>query len=162
MEGMSDQPHHPGPQDTDPLTALAPGHRLARGVARSFTDLGWSCLFEVSLKSGRRVDVMALDGKGRIAVVEVKSSLADYRSDQKWQEYLEFCDLFYFAVPEDFPREVLPSEPGLIITDSFQAAIVRESPSTPLAAARRKALTLRFARLAGSRLLQAIDPRLSP
>ncbi len=139
---------------------LAPGHRLARGVARGLTDLGWSCLFEVSLKTGRRVDVMALDDKGRIAVVEVKSSLADFRADQKWEGYLDFCDLFYFAVPEEFPREVLPQEPGLMICDSFQCEILRESPLTPLAPARRKALTLRFARLAGQRLLGALDPRL--
>ena len=137
---------------------LAPGHRLARGVARGLSDLGWSCLFEVSLKTGRRVDVMALDGKGRIAVVEVKSSIADYRNDRKWEEYLAFCDLFYFAVPLDFPREILPEEPGLIVCDAFQAEILREAPATPLAAARRKALTLRFARLAGNRLLSKIDP----
>ncbi len=145
--------------DEDPLAALAPGHRLARGVARGLTELGWACLFEVSLKTGRRVDVMALDEKGRIAVVEVKSSLADFRADRKWEDYLEFCDLFYFAVPEDFPRDVLPGEPGLIVCDSFQAEILREAPETPLAAARRKALTLRFARLAGNRLLGALDPR---
>ena len=145
--------------DEDPLAALAPGHRLARGVARGLTELGWACLFEVSLKTGRRVDVMALDEKGRIAVVEVKSSLADFRADRKWEDYLAFCDLFYFAVPEDFPRDVLPDEPGLIVCDSFQAEILREASETPLAAARRKALTLRFARLAGNRLLGALDPR---
>ena len=127
------------------LSAMAPGHRLARGVGRALTDLGWSCLFEVVLKTGRRVDIMALDEKGRIAVVEIKSSLADFRSDGKWQEYLEFCDLFFFAVPEDFPRET--------------AAIIREAPETSLAPARRKALTLRFARTAGQRLLQTLDPR---
>ena len=148
-----------GLENEESLEALAPGHRLARGVARGLTDLGWSCLFEVSLKTGRRVDVMALDEKGRIAVVEVKSSLADFKADQKWEQYLEFCDLFYFAVPEDFPRDVLPAEPGLMICDAFQAEILRESPLTPLAAARRKALTLRFARLAGNRLLTALDPR---
>jgi len=153
---MTKRDHQP---DDDVLGSLAPGHRLARGVARSLTDLGWSCLFEVSLKTGRRVDVMALDGKGRIAVVEVKSSLADFKADQKWELYLEFCDLFYFAVPEDFPREVLPAGPGLMICDSFQAEILREAPVTPLAAARRKALTLRFARLAGNRLLSSLDPR---
>lgn len=144
--------------DSD-LSGMAPGHRLARGVGRALTDLGWSCLFEVVLKTGRRVDVLALDKKGRIAVVEIKSSLADYRSDGKWQEYLEFCDLFFFAVPEDFPREVLPDEPGLIIADRYTAAIIREAPEAPLAPARRKALTLRFARTAGQRLLQVLDPR---
>ncbi len=141
------------------LAAMAPGHRLARGVGRALTDLGWSCLFEVVLKTGRRVDIMALDDKGRIAVVEIKSSLADFRSDGKWQEYLEFCDLFFFAVPEDFPREVLPDEPGLIIADRYTAAVIREAPETSLAPARRKALTLRFARTAGQRLLQTLDPR---
>jgi len=94
---------------------------------------------------------MALGPKGQIAIAEVKSSLEDFRVDVKWPEYLPYCDLFYFAVAPEFPREILPVEPGLIVADSFGGAVLAEAPSTPLAPARRKALTLAFARLAAMR-----------
>ena len=83
----------------------------------------------------------------------MKSSIEDYRCDRKWGEYAPFCDQFYFAVAPEFPREILPEEPGLIVADGFGGAILRPSPVTPLAGARRKALTLGFARLAALRAI---------
>lgn len=145
-----------------PSESLSPdGIALARGVARVFHDQGYSVLVEFPLGIGRRVDVMGLARDGRVAVAEVKSSLADFRADKKWHEYLEFCDAFYFAVPETFPREVLPAGSGLIIADRFGGQIVRPAAACkPIAAARRKALTLRFARTAAFRLRSASDPSL--
>src|SRR6185503_9724200 len=96
-------------------------------------------------------DLMALGRKGEIFIVEVKSSLEDFRTDQKWGEYLPYCDAFAFAVAPEFPREVLPEEPGLIVADGFGGAVLREPPMTPLAGSRRKALTIAFARLAALR-----------
>ncbi|MEQ9173536.1 MAG: MmcB family DNA repair protein [Alphaproteobacteria bacterium] len=125
--------------------------RLARGVGRLFADLGAESLTEVPLKGGRRADVLAIDRKGRVLIAEIKSGPADFRSDNKWPEYQDWCDVFYFAVAEDFPRALLPDSTGLIIADAFSAAIIREAPEQPLASARRKALTLRFARLAAAR-----------
>ncbi|MEQ8652503.1 MAG: MmcB family DNA repair protein [Kiloniellales bacterium] len=145
------------PQDS-PLLAMAPGQRLARGVTRMLTAEGWSVLSEVSLKNGRRADLLALSDKGDFLLVEVKSSLADFRSDSKWPHYLPFCDRFAFAVPEDFPLERLPPEPGLLIADPFGAAQVRPPPESRLAPARRRALQIRFARLAAQRLLTLTDP----
>jgi hypothetical protein len=125
--------------------------QVTRGAARLLAALGLAPLLEVRLPNGRRADVMALGPKGEIAIVEVKSSLEDYRADQKWTEYLPYCDSFYFAVSPEFPRAVLPDGPGLIIADSFGGAILIDSVVAPLPPARRKALTLAFARGAAFR-----------
>jgi len=124
---------------------------VTRGAARLLADLGHAPLAEVTLPNGRRADLMALDRKGRIFIVEVKSSIEDFRTDAKWGEYLPYCDGFAFAVAPEFPQHVLPDEPGLIVCDGFGGAVLREAPATPLAGARRKALTLAFARLAALR-----------
>lgn len=128
------------------------GIRLASGVQVLFTALGYSSMTEVKLRSGRRVDVMGINDKGHILVAEVKSGAADFRSDGKWHEYLEFCDGFYFAVADDFPLDLLPEDQGLIIADPYHAEILRLSQDFKLNAARRKNITLRFARQAAERL----------
>ena len=124
---------------------------VTRGAARLLVALGYAPLAEVCLPNARRADLMALGPKGDLAIVEVKSGIDDYRTDLKWPEYLPYCDAFYFAVAPEFPRDILPEEPGLIVADGFGGAVLREAPSTPLAPARRKALTLAFARLAALR-----------
>ena len=98
---------------------------------------------------------MALGPRGELAIVEVKSSPEDFRADAKWREYQPFCDSFYFAVAPEFPRHILPPEPGLIVADGFGGAVLAQAPFTPLAGARRKALTLAFARLAALRSLSS-------
>jgi len=128
---------------------------VTRGAARLWAALGWAPVAEMPLPNGRRADLMVLSPKGEIAIVEVKSSLEDYRVDRKWGEYAPFCDQFYFAVAPEFPRDILPEGPGLIVADGFGGAVITPSPVTPLAGARRKALTLAFARLAA---LRAIGP----
>lgn len=131
---------------------------ITRGVIRAFGDMGHACVAELPLGNGRRVDVMALDRGGQLTVVEVKSSLADYRADGKWREYLPYCDAFYFAVAEDFDRSVLPGDVGIMVADCYGAAILSPSPEFKMAAARRKALTLRFARAAARRLMRSEGP----
>jgi hypothetical protein len=138
----------------EPLTALL----LARGVCRELQLLGYASLLEVALANGRRADIMALGGGGEIAIVEIKSSLADFRAERKWQEYWEFCDRLFFAVAADFPREIIPEDCGLIVADPFGAAVLRQSPVRPLGAARRRAVTLRFARIGAQRLRRTLDP----
>lgn len=108
---------------------------------------------------GLRVDVIALDRKGEIWVIECKSSRTDYVSDQKWTGYLEWCDRFFWCVPEDFPLDILPGEDGLILADPYDAEIIRYGPVTKLAAARRKAITLKIARNGLDRLGALVDPR---
>ena len=127
--------------------------QIARGVLRLMGDHGYAGVTEMTLANGRRADVAAISAGGDITIVEIKSCLNDYRTDQKWPDYQPFCDRFYFAVGHDFPREVIPDHVGLIIADAFGGAILREAPLDKLAAARRKAMTLRFARLAASRLM---------
>jgi len=124
---------------------------VTRGAARLLTALGYAPLAEVTLPNGRRADLMALGRRGEILIVEVKSGPEDFRTDQKWQEYRPYCDAFAFAVAPEFPREILPEEPGLIVADGFGGAVLREAGAIPLAGARRKALTLAFARLAALR-----------
>jgi hypothetical protein len=124
---------------------------VTRGAARLFVALGYAPLMEVALPNGRRADILALGPRGEIAVAEVKSGIEDYRADRKWAEYAPFCDRFYFAVAPEFPRTVLPDGPGQIVADAFGGAVLVEAPVAPLAPARRKALTLAFARLAAFR-----------
>jgi len=126
---------------------------VTRGAGRLLWSLGYAPMAEVSLPNGRRADLMGLGPRGEIVIVEVKSGLEDYRVDRKWGEYGPFCDRFYFAVGPHFPREHLPDGPGLIVADAFGGAVVVEAPVTPLAPARRKALTLAFGRLAALRAL---------
>lgn len=135
--------------------------KLARGVGRLLRDLGYESLTEFTLRSGRRADLAGIDRKGRIAIVEIKSSVADFRADQKWPEYRDFCDLFYFAVPLDFPVEILPDDTGLILADAYSGDIARPAPEHPkhLHASRRREVTLRFARTAAKRLRHLEDPR---
>ncbi len=109
-----------------PETTLA----VTRGAARLMADMGYAPLLEVCLPNGRRADVMALGPKGEIVICEVKSGIEDFRSDRKWGEYAPFCDAFYFAVAPEFPLDVLPNEPGLIVADGFGGAVVRESNVT--------------------------------
>lgn len=144
---------------TDETEARLDATAIARGTLRLLTDQGWQGLTEFTLGSGRRADIAALDGAGRILIVEIKSSLADYRSDQKWRSYLEYCDAFTFAVGADFPREVLPEEVGLIIADRYGGAVMRPPFTRALHPSRRRAETLRFARTAAQRLTLAADPR---
>jgi len=141
------------PADRDAVTEA-----VTRGVGRALMELGFGVVIEMPLASGRRADVMAIDRRNAIVIVEVKSSLEDFRADQKWPEYREWCDRLYFAVAENFPRDVLPENAGLIVADRFGAAIIREARASPLAAARRRAILLRFALVASGRLWRAIDP----
>ena len=124
---------------------------VTRGAARLLVEMGYAPLAEVGLPNGRRADLMALGRKGEIVIVEVKSSPEDYLTDRKWAEYAPYCDAFFFAVAPEFPISLIPPEPGLIVADGFGGAVVREPGWTPLVAARRKALTLAFARLAAFR-----------
>ncbi|MDA1309078.1 MAG: MmcB family DNA repair protein [Proteobacteria bacterium] len=151
---MSDAP--PELPDSVPEITRA----VTRGAARLLNNLGQGVMTEFSLVTGRRVDVIGIDRAGHVTVIEVKASVADFKGDSKWTEYLEFCDSFYFAVAPDFPRELLPEEArcGLIIADRFGAEILRQATPVKLPAARRKAVTLRFARTATRRLQSLLDP----
>jgi len=139
---------------------------VARGVARLFHDLGWAAQREVTLPNGRRADVQALGSCGRIAIVEIKVSMADLRGDTKWPEYLPWCDRFYWAVPPGFALAQFGEDAfgagraGLIVADAFGGAILTPPAEAPLAPARRKAEMLRFALRAAGRLMLLADPAL--
>ena len=126
---------------------------IVRGTRRLLGGLGFFGVTEMSLANNRRADIAAVGPSGEIWMVEVKSSIADFRSDSKWPEYMPFCDQLYFAVPQ----ELIPDETGLIVADAFGGAVIRDAPEDRLPAARRKAVTLRMARLAAMRLTQTAD-----
>jgi len=135
-----------------------PGMLLARGVCRAMVQRGIAALTEMTLANGRRADVILLEADGTIGIVEVKSSVADFAADQKWPEYRDYCDMLSFAVPAEFPMELIPDECGLIVADHFGAEILRPAPRLALSAARRKAMLIRFGQLAALRLARLTDP----
>lgn len=147
----------------------APGSPLcaadvARGTTRMLLRHDLIAMGEVPLDGGRRADLMAIDARGTIIIVEIKVSRADLLGDGKWTDYLGCCDRYYWAVPVGFDASpldgeaFLPARTGIIIADRYDAAIVREAHSEPLSAATRKRCTLAFARRAGRRLIGTIDP----
>src|SRR5271167_3775055 len=131
---------------------------LARGVCRAMDQLGYASLVEFPLANGRRADVLALGRGGELVIVEIKSSVADFRADQKWPAYRDFSDRLYFAVASGFPTALIPKECGLMVADAFGAAVLRDGGTIPLSPGRRRALTLRFARIAAARLRRSSDP----
>lgn len=148
----------PGRRRTAEGEAAAMTRGITRGVCRHLANTGHAVLTEVPLPNRRRADVMALDAEGRVLIVEVKSALTDFRADTKWPEYLPYCDSFAFAVAETFPVAELPLECGLIVADPWGAEVLRAMALAPLHPARRRAMTLRFARTAGERLHRMVDP----
>jgi len=135
-------------------TALA----VARGAARLLHAHGFCVVSELPLPSGRRADLVALDSGGAIWIVEVKSSVADFRADQKWQDYRFHCDRLFFATTVEVPCEIFPPDTGLIVADAYGAEFRCEAPEHRLAAATRKAMMLIFARAAALRLQSLADP----
>jgi hypothetical protein len=141
-----------------PDGVLLAGQRLARGVARHLRGRDFATLFEFVPAPGLRVDVIGLGPRGEVWIVECKSCRTDFVSDLKWGGYLEWCDRFFWAVDADFPTDLLPPDAGLILADAYDAEIERWPEPSPLAGARRRALTQRFARCAAGRLGSLIDP----
>jgi len=136
-------------------TALA----VARGTARLLRSLGFSTVSEVSLPSSRRADLVALNPRGDIWIVEIKSSLEDLRADQKWQDYRAHCDRLFFAFPQDLPCEIFPQDTGLIVADAHGAHLHCDAPEHRLPAATRKVMMVRFALAAANRLNRFADPQ---
>ena len=136
-------------------TALA----VSRGTQRLLVMLGLSCVAELPLMSGRRADLVALGGDGEIWIVEIKSSIEDFRADQKWADYRMHCDRLFFATAQHVPLDIFPADAGLILADGYGAELVREAPEHRLHAATRKSVTLAFARAAAGRLQALCDPQ---
>ncbi len=131
---------------------------IARGICRYLRNLDYSSLTEFKLLSKRRVDVMGLNKAGQFIIIEIKSSVADFRADDKWPEYLPFADQMYFAVANGFPLELLPDACGIMIADAYNAAVIRKSPTNKLNATRRRTQIVRYAKTAADRLHLLNDP----
>ncbi|WP_417320212.1 MmcB family DNA repair protein [Erythrobacter aureus] len=149
------------------LDGLTASH-VARGVARLFARNDIWCLAEMPLRCGRRADLMGVDPKGRVIIVEIKVQRGDLLGDGKWPDYLDHCDRFYWGVPPGFDHSPLdgegyrPDSCGIIVADGYDGEIVRPAPLVPLAAARRKVEIERLARASLRRATVAFDPHCSP
>jgi hypothetical protein len=128
---------------------------VRRGVQRLLDEMRHAVLPELTLANGRRADLISLSAKGEIFIIEIKTSIEDFRVDRKWPEYRDFSDRLYFATHKDVPLEIFPEDCGLILSDGYGAHLLREAPEHRLSAATRKSLTLSFARTAAQRLLTA-------
>lgn len=133
---------------------------ILRGAGRALADADQAVLAELPLGNGRRADLVAIDRTGDISLVEVKSCRSDFVADRKWHEYLDYCDRFYFAVASDFPLDLLPAGEGLIMADRFGGEVVRAARIRTLSPVRRKAILIRFGRVAARRLHALLDPSL--
>lgn len=133
---------------------------IQRGVGRLFRQQGFSVVTELSLATGRRADVVGLGPTGEIWIVEIKSSIEDFRTDLKWPDYRTSCDRLYFATRSGVPTEIFPADAGLILADAYGAEILRGAPEHKLAGATRKTMLLRFGQAAANRLHGLVDPDL--
>ena len=131
---------------------------VRRAAARLCLQLGWVPVHEVPLPNHRRADILALRPDGGFACIEIKSGPRDFLADDKWPEYRAFSDTLFFAVDQDFPLALLPSDTGLIVACGHEAELVRDAPDHKLPPARRRALLHRFATLAAGRLACLDDP----
>lgn len=136
-------------------TALA----VARGTQRLLVSLGHACVAELPLASGRRADLVALGKGGEIWIVEVKSSIEDFRVDAKWPDYRRHCDRLFFATAAHVPAGIFPADAGLIVADAYGAELLRDAPEHRLHAATRRGMMLAFARAAARRLQALADPQ---
>jgi hypothetical protein len=130
---------------------------IARGATRLLHALGYSVVSELPLSCGRRADLLALGSHGEIWIVEVKSSIEDFRADHKWMDYRHHCDRLFFATASEVPADIFPREAGLIVADAFGGSIAVEAPRHAVHAATRRRVTLAFARAAALRLSALYD-----
>jgi hypothetical protein len=152
LSNLAESPLHDGRQS---VAALA----IARGSQRLLVSFGRACVSELPLPSGRRADLVALADDGEIWIVEIKSSIADFRADQKWQDYRMHCDRLFFAFTQDLPCEIFPADTGLIVADAYGAHLQCEAPEHRLKAPTRKLMTVRFAIAAAQRINRLVDPQ---
>jgi hypothetical protein len=124
-------------------------------MQRLLIDMKHASLPELGLSNGRRADIVSISDKGEIWIVEIKSSIEDFRVDRKWPDYRAYCDRLFFATLPDVPAAIFPEECGLFVSDSYGAELLRDAPEHRLSPASRKALTLNFSRIAAARLMQA-------
>ncbi len=145
----------PPPDGRQSETALA----IARGTARLLRSLGFSCIGELPLPSGRRADLVALNARGDIWIIEIKSSVEDLRADHKWEDYRSHCDRLFFAFTQEMSCDLFPKDTGLIVADAYGAHLVCDAPEHRLAAPTRKLMTVRFALAAAQRYGRLLDPQ---
>jgi hypothetical protein len=133
---------------------------IARGTGRCLAAHSFAPLPEFVLPDGRRADLIAVRQDGEVWIIEIKSSVADFRADHKWSDYRAFCDRLYFAVDLDFPVVILPVDAGLIVANNYGGAIIRDAPEHKLSASRRRVLNVGIAHAATRRLHKIFDPGL--
>lgn len=156
-DGNQQEPQSPGFIDgRQSETAL----KIQRGAMRHLSLLGYVSVSELTLPNGRRADLVAMSDSGHILILEIKSSRQDFLVDQKWQDYLDFCDSFAFALHMDGPVDLIPEDQGLLICDAYGGEFIRQPLDMKMSAARRKAIYQRIIQHAARRLHSLMDPRI--
>ena len=143
------------PNDSNPFVDGRQSERaltVQTGLSRHFEDINWAFLPELTLSNGRRADMVAVSPKGQIIIVEIKSSVNDFKTDSKWPEYHDHCDFLFFATLNDVPAGIFPEETGLFVADNYGAELLRDAPHLPMNGAKRKSLLIRFSRASAQRL----------
>ena len=135
---------------------------VRRGVQILLNDMRFAVLPELALANGRRADLVGLSGKGEIWIIEIKSSIEDFRVDRKWPDYRAYCDRLFFATHPEVPLDIFPDDCGLLLSDGYGAHLLREAPEHKLPPSTRKAVTLDFSRSAAQRLMMAEWAALAP
>lgn len=89
-----------------------------------FSHYMFSCYPELGIErwGKRRMDLLCLHPTQTIVGVEIKQSIQDFRNDNKYMDYLPYCNKMYFAFPEDLYtkyeneiNESLPKEIGILL-----------------------------------------------
>jgi hypothetical protein len=127
---------------------------VARGVSRLLLDEGYSPILEFTLPSGRRLDVAAIGpGQAKMLGVEIRWRWPDLQTATRNGRKLDYCDLFYFAIPPDFPDEHVPHQAtGLNCGGPAMAARSSRKPKpNRCMPAGAEAVTISFARCAAVR-----------
>lgn len=152
---------HSPTSESGALEACRVSQKITRGVRRLLASTGNATVCELTLPNGRRADIVALSASGRVTIIEVKSSAADFRTDMKWPEYLDYCDRFYFALAPDGPANLIPVDVGLILADAYGGDFVRHAPDIAMAGPRRRSVLISFARHAAHQLHATQDSELN-
>lgn len=125
---------------------------LKKAAAFYLFRYGFAVTYELGVMpwGSRRADIVANKVSGKIVILEVKSSLADFRTDKKWRSYLDYCDKFMFCTTEDVYEKIkdeLPKEVGVVCLSPSTgwAYMAKKSPNLELTDENRMSVLARLA-----------------
>lgn len=83
---------------------------------------------EVELSPHLRCDILCITYEEQVIIIELKTCKQDFKSDNKWQKYMDYCDYFYFFSPRDIvPIDEIDNKVGLLYLDGNNVITIREA-----------------------------------